>query len=939
MLLIVFLLYLSHLYGTVEPQGQAVLDPGLIPLRQPIKNILGGVYSNNVTLFFRNSPYRVMSEITVEVGATLTIETGVQMYFDTGIGLKVKGAIHAIGNEFAHIQFLPYQQQLNYDNLFPDFRLIDGPSVRQGRLQVRFRDRWRSVCTMVTNWTSVDTSTACRSMGYSDGGAKSLWDCPGLSETNRIRLSENLCQGEDDLGIVCWGPPSFQGWAKHWKGLQIFNSPFTYVNADPDLVSVQKESKSRLEFIDILYAGYDEMTKNVTAALWIEGVAPIMNGLRIERSARDGMYIYEPSGPILIANSTFSWNRGHGIAVDNTTDGRVFINMTRIENNYGDGVWYRQKTGTNLLTHGIRVKRELGIYDEEKPRADICLTHIVPSNLFFPHLFSIHLSNGTLVDPSLPHSCWISISLPPRLPYTYSLQFLSIRNRNSRDTSTHLIVCDATDDSHACALERHRIPIIDGIYPQSISIKSSGLPIYLALDHQIVGHNVGYVAGNVDVLFRVHASVMDKAYYGLNITNSVINNNTGNGIYCTDIRERTALSNVTLNQNQGMAGFLVKDGAADIWLNDTRIQDNWGDGMNISYAGGSVTVNGTRIERNKWRGAAFHFNDSSPFISLYQEIIFKGKPSNNIFYLPTIVSDNEWGGILIGNFCLPASRRIEPKVLINWIELLHNSYHPALEIHSCQSQDISRTIVDVTGNRIEGNKGMGLRMAPSVNVHALISSNQFLNNNDTALFIKNSEYPQLSILGANVTISKNSFKFNRGKYIISIGLNEDAPEQKLTFNQQNEVGFLVKEKSKEQKVYTLLKIFLFHKKQKHRRKLKACCSDRLHTSNVIIHRNCFKNAQAEFEIGTELAAHAKWIDARENNWGTPSIPQFMRKIFDQFNRYSLAAIEVDPFAAVCNQRNPHITRIQEYFREFRLDSEPFILGGTIYENHDLAPGR
>jgi hypothetical protein len=107
----------------------------------------------------------------------MTIETGVQMYFDTGIGMKVFGTLRAIGNEFAHIQvglpsiiilfiysinttdlqMLPYQEQHIYDSEMPDFRLIDGPTVRQGRLQVRFRERWRSVCTQVTNWTSIDT--------------------------------------------------------------------------------------------------------------------------------------------------------------------------------------------------------------------------------------------------------------------------------------------------------------------------------------------------------------------------------------------------------------------------------------------------------------------------------------------------------------------------------------------------------------------------------------------------------------------------------------------------------------------------------------------------------------------------------------------------------------------------------------------------------------
>ncbi|VDM15128.1 unnamed protein product [Wuchereria bancrofti] len=33
----------------------------------------------------------------------------------------------------------------------PQFRLIDGTSVRQGRLQIKFQNRWRSICTKLTN--------------------------------------------------------------------------------------------------------------------------------------------------------------------------------------------------------------------------------------------------------------------------------------------------------------------------------------------------------------------------------------------------------------------------------------------------------------------------------------------------------------------------------------------------------------------------------------------------------------------------------------------------------------------------------------------------------------------------------------------------------------------------------------------------------------------
>lgn len=51
--------------------------------------------------------------------------------------------------------------------------------------------------------------------------AKNLWSCEGFTDLNLIPLTENLCQGEDDIGLYCWGQPVFNGWAKHWKGLLI----------------------------------------------------------------------------------------------------------------------------------------------------------------------------------------------------------------------------------------------------------------------------------------------------------------------------------------------------------------------------------------------------------------------------------------------------------------------------------------------------------------------------------------------------------------------------------------------------------------------------------------------------------------------------------------------------------------------------------------------
>uniref|UniRef100_A0A7E4VD53 SRCR domain-containing protein n=1 Tax=Panagrellus redivivus TaxID=6233 RepID=A0A7E4VD53_PANRE len=939
----------------VRNPGQMPLPPGIEVPHQRIKNTIGGVYSQNVTLYFRNSPYRVASELIVEEGATITIETGVQIYFDTGVGLKVWGTIHAVGNEFAHIEMLPFQQQLNYDESFPEFKLVDGPTVRQGRLQVKFRDRWRGVCTQLTNWTSIDTGVACRSMGYSDGSfyrwyrrnndtypfvmpkpdclptARNLWDCEGFSKSDNIPLSENLCQGEDDLGLYCWGRPTFTGWAKHWKGLQIYSSPYHYVHDDPDYVSVARESNSRLEFIDILYAGYDGQTKNVTPALYIEGVPPLMNGLRIQRSARDGIFLYQPTGPIVIANSTISHNRGHGISIYNTTDGRAFINMTRIETNYGNGIFYQQRqAGINLVRSlGNRAKRQSSYYEEEKPRLDACLMHEIPPNLFFPHMIRMLLRNGTIVDPQMPPNCWLMISLPRRLPYTYTVQFLGVSNFNPEhlQTKSDLIICDGKPRENVCDEERYRIPIKDGVFPQSVSFRSAGNPIYLALEHDLGTFPTGRVYGDVDLLFKVYASVEHKAFYGLNVTNSHIANNSNHGIEALMIRERTGLSNVTVDENQGI-GFYVHDGAADIWVNDTSMSYNWVDGMNVSYAGGSININGSRFIENRWRGFAFHANTSIPFMALRQEIIIKGRPANNIFYLPTIFKGNFWGGAVIGNYCIPDEGGFKdggfaPKVFVNWVQFIQNTHHPALEVFSCQQYGVRQSTVDITGNVFESNTEVALRIQPAVNLAATINSNQFLNNNYSALLIRNADHPELSNCPAEVTIAKNSFKFNSGPFIVAIGLNEDAPQQKMIFNQQNEI--------RENYVYNPFPGL--------KPRSTPYAAMVVSSSNIKIARNCFNNPKAEYEIGTELGEHAKIIDARENNWGYSKPENFMHRIFDQFNRYSLATIDINPFAAVCNQRNPHITYTQEYYRTFRNDRQPFVIGGTIYENYDLTASK
>jgi hypothetical protein len=71
---------------------------------------------------------------------------------------------------------------------------------------------------------------------------------------------------------------------------------------------------------------------------------------------------------------------------------------------------------------------------------------------------------------------------------------------------------------------------------------------------------------------------------------------------------------------------------------------------------------------SKFLGFAFHLNTSLPFYALQHEIVIKGRPSNNIFYPEMLIADNWWGGILVGNYCLPEGSGYRPRV--RFIEIL-----------------------------------------------------------------------------------------------------------------------------------------------------------------------------------------------------------------------------------------------------------------------------
>ena len=129
------------------------------------------------------SPYLVTEDVLVRPNAELKIEAGVEIRFMPEVGITVRGILTAQGTPTKKIKFVPaediFEKQPNRT-----IRLVDGPNVNEGIIQVLDFGSWRSVCTNSRNWTAADMSVACKQLGF-QGGEWHHW-YPHLNDTRQL---------------------------------------------------------------------------------------------------------------------------------------------------------------------------------------------------------------------------------------------------------------------------------------------------------------------------------------------------------------------------------------------------------------------------------------------------------------------------------------------------------------------------------------------------------------------------------------------------------------------------------------------------------------------------------------------------------------------------------------------------------------------------------
>ncbi len=145
------------------------------------------VVSERRILELSRSPYLVGQDVLVTPSGELTIEPGVEVRFKPEVGITVRGVLDAQGTPDSKIKFVAADPVIEVQ---PNrtVRLVDGPSVNEGVIQILESGYWRSVCTNSRNWTQADMEVACKQLGFT-GGEWYHW-YPHLNDTKQMLFQE-----------------------------------------------------------------------------------------------------------------------------------------------------------------------------------------------------------------------------------------------------------------------------------------------------------------------------------------------------------------------------------------------------------------------------------------------------------------------------------------------------------------------------------------------------------------------------------------------------------------------------------------------------------------------------------------------------------------------------------------------------------------------------
>ncbi|XP_050298201.1 protein bark beetle isoform X2 [Anthonomus grandis grandis] len=855
----------------------------------------GGTITNRVVFERSRSPYWIRDDIIVERSGELVLEPGVTVKLDPQVGVTVRGVLDAQGTEDDRIIFTTSDENKQSKSIiFPEIRLVDGPSILAGRVQIKVNDQWRSVCTNSKNWTTADTETACRQLGF-QGGKFFQWfnrqmplkprvlyeepKCTGTESSlsdcswSSAQMGSGVCDYHPDIGIECltrhdtikpyWRGIRFE-YAQNENYLTLHNTLFT-----PSSLSV-------LRYVDIYYAGVGR-DHNTSSAIHVEGVPPLLENVEIVSSAYNGVNITNPGAPIVINNCTIRNNRGYGIFV-NSSFGLTNIDGCVINDNGGDGVRY------------IKAEKRPDESSDRRGYSDFCQVAVISTQVFPIYLYAEQTDQN-----SIGYKC--NKGFATKYGQVITLDFdRAVTNRNN---SALLEIYDGSDLNNRLL---QKISIRNNTRPQSMTTTS----------HQIFIKFQAEPYTNTVLFLRLMSG--HTRSYDLNVSRSDVSDNVGRGIAVDNLRSQVHIHKTSISKNEHVAGVHITSGVGDINITESRISFNEGDGVNITYSGGSRNISKSSLSSNKGYGIAIWLNDTKE-----TEFLFINQTSVVQY---TEIYKNLEIGVLHGNYCGPAFFNFTGNSFTNCAS-------DALEILSCWKNSGYTTQIQVGHNKFIGNEKIALKIYPAVNLQASIEYNHFRQGTFGALLIKNKPLEEFNVLSNDIVVQQNYFLNNSGVFVVNLALSPYSEGQYLLFTR----NFVKNNRISEP--FQPLDGSVSNLNPRSR----VAAPIVIGSSNIEVFRNIIENPNSKYEIGSHLEDQSKIINATYNWLGAGSDEFIYHRIFHRFDRYNLAKITFVPF--LLHNSNPLTTKInpyQLYVPKFSTSTSDKV-GGEIEGEEILSKGE
>lgn len=876
-----FLTYFKFVY--LQEQGISVTEHS------------GGRIINDKLVFYKaQSPYLLKNDVIVEANGEVIIEAGVTIKIEPQVGITVRGILTAEGTESERIVLTTSEETTAKNIYFPDIRLVDGPSILAGRVQVKHNGQWRSVCTNSRNWTAYDMATACRQLGF-QGGSFHLWynrqmplksrilyeepRCTGTEPSifscqwNKRQMGSGVCDYHPDIGLECL--PKYDTPMPFWRGVT-FENALNDKRLRYDNTLYVPTSKSTFKFVNIYYAGIGR-DYNAGSALHVIGVPPVVDSVEIFNSAYNGINITNPEAPITINNCKIRSNRGYGIFI-NSSYGLANIDGCTVTENGGDGIRF------------VRAEERPEERADRNGYNDFCQLALASSQTFPVQLFA---------EQTLFLTKEVNCQKVFTTRYGHVLTLHFIRAVTDRNDSASIEIYDGSTLNNRML---NTFSIRNNTRPQAVTSISNQMFIKFKAQ-----------AWTEMVIFLRITSGLRKSF-DINVSNSDISENSGRGVAVDNLRSQLLVYKSSVSKNEHVAGIHVTSGVGDVNITESRVSFNEGDGINVTYTGGSRNISRSSISSNKGYGIAIWLNNTEE-----TEYIFVNQTS--VVQYSEIYKNLDIG-VLHGNYCGDA--------LFNFTEnSFKNCLNDALEVLSCWKHTETLTKIQIGHNRFMGNERISLKISPAVNLQAVIEYNHFRQGTFGGLLIKNKPLEEFSILKNDIVVQQNYFLNNSGTYVVNLGLSPYSEYQYLLFTR----NFVKSNKISEPFQMEDGSVSNLNPRSR------VAAPVVIGSNNIEVFRNIIENPDSKYEIGSHFEDQSKTINCTFNWLGFSNDENIFHRIFHRYDRYNLAKISFIPF--LLHNTNPLTSRINpnQYYVPKFLAGGSDKLGGEIEGEELITRGE